>query len=177
VLAAAVVLAALGALGAWYAGQGSLERTSLRDIPLTFSLEEVTAVQGTNGTRSWKLVADKSDYFKDKDVLTLQNPRFTYYTRRKRSEVRVTAEGGRFDTSAGQGRFGPDVRAEYQDIVLLAQTMQYSEEGRTFLFRDRVRVRRPDMRIRSDMAKVDLQKETVTCRGHVEVHVHGQLPM
>jgi LPS export ABC transporter protein LptC len=173
-LGAIFAVSLLAAAVVWYAGQDRAGRPSVRDIPLTFSLENITMVQGQNGTRSWRLEAEKSDYFKNKSVITLKRPRFTYYMQDKRSDVLVTAERGRFDTSSEQGRFGPGVRAEFQDIVLEAQRMTYREKGKTFVFSDRVRVRKPDMNIRSDKARVDLAQETVTCWGQVEVDVHGQ---
>ncbi|MFO8032902.1 MAG: LPS export ABC transporter periplasmic protein LptC [Desulfohalobiaceae bacterium] len=167
---ALLLVAGAVALVFWL-GQEEPGQDILREIEVTVSVQGLELEHGANGKRAWRLTAPSSEYNQEEAVFYLQEPSLEFFSSQQEDPLVVQASQGRFDQDRQSASFTRGVQANYQDMVLQAEAMQYVQELGWIVFQGPISAWHPSMQVLGSQARFEVQEERVLFLGQVQVEL------
>ncbi|MFP4391324.1 MAG: LPS export ABC transporter periplasmic protein LptC [Desulfohalobiaceae bacterium] len=167
-LLAAATVALIFRLSQEGPGQGSL-----RDMKFTVSVQGLELEHGSDGKKAWRLTAPRSEYSQEEAVFHLQDPSLEFLSRQNQEPLLVQARQGTFDQDRQSARFRHGVKADYQDMLLQAEAMQYVENLGWVVFQGPVFAQHPSLQVLGSQARFEMQAEKVVVQGQVQAELYS----
>ncbi len=167
-----VILGSLGIVGffLWQAltpVSGEKDPPAKPDAAADLKLNRVHYTETREGMKEWELEAASAVYYRDKDIIVLENVRGTFYGKDQESYVLV-GERGRFHTQTKIIEVYDGVKIDSSHgYHMRTQSLQYRADQRELTTSDPVEIQGPDMRVQGVGMVVDLNRERLKILGGV----------
>jgi LPS export ABC transporter protein LptC len=175
-LAAVIIAAALAGFGGWFFIRQSemfeQARDLAEDVNVDVSMQGLTLTRGEEGDVRWKLDAKGAKYLQEEGRIRVDAPRITYYPKDSDQDIEVRAPEGEVDQNTEEAWLWSRVVMHRGESTVTAGRLHYAGENRTITLTGGVVLERPDMRVVSDAAVMDLAADTLTAEGGVKAVIH-----
>lgn len=104
-----------------------------RHMEVDMNIVDFRLNQASEGRILWELVSDDAGFLQKEDLFVLRNPVITYFTENDSKTMIIRASHGQVHQVDNIIHLWPDVRADYEDIVVNARRATYSG-GDSFIF-------------------------------------------
>lgn len=170
-IAAALVVAVGGAIAWYFVQQSALLKEAAKiaeNVDVDVSMQGLTLTQGEEGAMRWKLVAESATYLQEQGRIRVDGPLITYYRKDSDEPIEVRAPQGEVDQNTEEAWLWPDVEMRSGQSTVTAEKLHYAGSGRTITLTGGVVLKRPDMRVDSESAVVELESNSITATGGVK---------
>jgi LPS export ABC transporter protein LptC len=126
--------------------------------------------------KQWTLKAKSAEVYSERNMVELTEFEMTLFAS-DRSEVKVTAETGKFDTQKQNINAMGSVTVRYPGYVLKTESLHYQHESHILYTNQKVNITGENVRFSADSAKLELNTDKAVLQGNVNAWLQsGQKP-
>lgn len=149
--------------------QEAVAQKTAPDDVAALAMKAINLTQGEHGAELWRLKAEWGNVRRRDDIMELEKPKFMYYMAPDNLPLSVTSEKGELDQKKRIVKFIGSVVTTYQDRVVNAPIMVYSDTTRELTFPDSATLRSANMTGSADSFVWNLNEKKLTGFGNVNV--------
>ena len=141
------------------------------EVGVDLSLKGIKLSHGKEGHLHWKLTAQKAKYLQDQNQVLVESPHIIYFLGNEDKRISVRAANGVIEQENEKARLWPEIIANYDDMRLRADELEYSGKDRMLILRGDVQLENPKMSCRAAEMSYNLKNNDITAENGVHASI------
>ncbi len=141
------------------------------EVGVDLSLKGIKLSHGKEGQLHWKLTAQKAKYLQDKNQVLVDSPNIIYFFENEDKQLNVKAANGLIEQDKEKARLWPEITANYGDMSLRADELEYSGKDRMLVLRGNVQLENPKMSCRADQMSYSLKNNDIKAENGIHATI------
>lgn len=142
------------------------------EVGVDLSLKGIKLAHGKEGHLHWKLTAKKAKYLQDQKQVLVESPNIIYFFENGDKQLTVKAANGLIEQENEKARLWPEITANYGDMLLRADELEYSGKNRMLELRGNVQLASPKMTCRAAQMSYSLKSNDITAEDGIHATIN-----